>query len=270
VEDKPYSILNPLTGTTSVHTKDELEAVEDPDSTWDPTTRPISRTVTEATVVLFDASGSMNEAAFGPGDVPAFSPAGWAPPAAPAAASGGAASGGPEVLTRITCAKQLLYAFVNRCVAYNVPHAIALLPFCTGPVVPLKFTDNFSKFQNVVDDVAASGGTTLYDSVIRAVRGLVKLKSEVRVSGVGECHRWCAHRCCPCLLLTGLVVVVDVQYPSIERLHVICLSDGEDSASENAADVAAKFLVRHRVVMDSVMLGFRNRELKALCALSGA
>lgn len=79
--------------------------------------------------------------------------------------SGGEGGGrGPEVPSRITCAKQLLYAFVNRCTAYNVPHAIALLPFCTGPVVPITFTDSFSKFQGVVDTVSATGGTchTLY------------------------------------------------------------------------------------------------------------
>ena len=61
-----------------------------------------------------------------------------------------------------------------------------------------------------------------------------------------------------------------LQYTSVKKLHIICLSDGEDSASENPAAIAAKFLVRHGVVMDSVMLGHRSRELKAMCALSGS
>ena len=82
VESKPYSLLNPLTGTNTMHTEEELNAVAEVDNSWDPTTRPISQEVTEAVVVLFDASGSMNEPAFGPGDGTAFSPSGWVPPTA--------------------------------------------------------------------------------------------------------------------------------------------------------------------------------------------
>lgn len=80
-------------------------------------------------------------------------------------------------------------------------------------------------------------GTTLIDSVIRAARALDRFKAN---------------------------------HSSVKRLHIICLSDGEDSASENPAAIAAKFLVRYNIVMDSVMLGYKNRELKALCALSGS
>lgn len=79
MESKPYELLNTLTGTNTTHTEEELNNVAELDNSWDPTTRPISQDVTEAVVVLFDASGSMNEPAFGPGEGIAFSPSGGVP-----------------------------------------------------------------------------------------------------------------------------------------------------------------------------------------------
>ncbi len=63
--------------------------------------------------------------------------------------------------------------------------------------------------------------------------------------------------------------VFPMQHPNIQRLHILCLSDGEDSASDNQAATAAQHLLRFNVVLDSVMIGYRNGELKALSVLSG-
>lgn len=60
-----------------------------------------------------------------------------------------------------------------------------------------------------------------------------------------------------------------MQHPNIRRLHILCLSDGEDSASDNQAITAAQHLLRFNVVLDSVMIAYRNGELKALSVLSG-
>jgi hypothetical protein len=71
-------------------------------------------------------------------------------------------SEGPAVedCSRIECAKQLLYAYINRCKAYRVRHAISFVPFSSGrKLKSLDFTDQFNRFQFVVDDVEAAGGS---------------------------------------------------------------------------------------------------------------
>ncbi len=55
-EGTPIQLFNPLMGTKTSEKEEELSSME-LDTTWDPTEGPISRLVTEATVVLFDASG---------------------------------------------------------------------------------------------------------------------------------------------------------------------------------------------------------------------
>ena len=163
----------------------------------------------------------------------------------------------PDVLSRLTVAKQLLAAYTNRCTAYNIMCGVALLPFSSTIPSALEFTDNFYKFNRVVDDVVGSGGTRLYDAIIRAGQFRVSqfralrtamyvtsLAGDVCVSPMGVVA----------VAVRGLVKV-KADYPSVEHLRIICLSDGVDDGSDNDPLTVARMLVRNGVVLDSFLLG---------------
>ena len=279
---RPISLFNALIGVRTQHTIDELQNLTGDD---DDTVAPITRTITEATVVLFDSSSSMLHPALSPPTAPgaavALTPAMAAPtdaryvrrervphpyfdccrppllPVVNVQLYGVAVPCSPDVLSRLTVAKQLLAAYTNRCTAYNIMCGVALLPFSSTIPSALEFTDNFYKFNRVVDDVVGSGGTRLYDAIIRAgqFRGsqFGALRTAMYVTSLAG--DFCVSPMGVVAVAVRGLVKVKADYPSVEHLRIICLSDGVDDGSDNDPLTVARMLVRNGVVLDSFLLG---------------
>nr|XP_006813299.1 PREDICTED: uncharacterized protein LOC102802880 [Saccoglossus kowalevskii] len=101
-----------------------------------------TREPTEAIVVLFDTSSSMNTSCFG------------------------------ETMKRIDSIKQLFHAFANRSMAYNFAHIIGLTEFSSAVTVVDKCNESFEHFKNKVDNLYAYGRTLMYDAIVEGISQL--------------------------------------------------------------------------------------------------
>eukprot|EP00054_Salpingoeca_dolichothecata_P001715 m.20352 g.20352 ORF g.20352 m.20352 type:complete len:871 (+) comp12460_c0_seq1:798-3410(+) len=256
----------------ALHTKDFLNK-DRPITTLandDPSAGMDSRETKEATMVLLDTSTSMSwvwdeglplwrqDAKFALGEVVEVTESGWGVwmegdvmEALPEGAykvkyrSGSAEKikvfpanrvRPNECNTRLAVAKRLMDAFSNRSKAYDLPHAVGLIMFSSSVNRAGEPTRLFNVFEEHVENATSNGSTALFDALAAARQSLVAF------------HR---------------------RNPSA-RLRILCLTDGEDTASSMSAHTVCGQLQDSNIVVDSVVIGgTNNRPLKAISTATG-
>ncbi|CAJ1072792.1 uncharacterized protein LOC123972839 [Xyrichtys novacula] len=124
-------------------------------------------------------------------------------------------------IKKIDAVKELFDNFATRTMAYDFHHVIGLVKFDSMVKTLHTFTENLEKFKEHIRNIEASGCTLLYDALRRGASELEKVKA---------------------------------RFPDC-RLHIMCLTDGNDSGSSiEPAAVTAK-LLKSDIVVDSILLG---------------
>ncbi len=140
-----------------------------------------------------------------------------------------------EKLEKMRAAKSFFFTFADRALGYNLRAAVSLVLFSNVITVKCQFTERFRSFKRHVEKCSPSGSTRMYDALVTACENLSRFGSE---------------------------------YPKAAR-RVIVFSDGEDTGSKSTALEAAKELRDKKVLVDAVVVGTRNQELKAISLSSG-
>ncbi|XP_038573661.1 uncharacterized protein LOC119901939 isoform X1 [Micropterus salmoides] len=137
-------------------------------------------------------------------------------------------------IQKINAVKELFHNFATRSMAYDFHHVIGLVKFDSMVKTLHTFTENLEKFKEHVRKLEPSGCTLLYDALRRGASELEKVKT---------------------------------RFPDC-RLHIICLTDGNDSGSSiEPVPVTAK-LLKSNIIVDSILLG--NVENNMLHGISNA
>ena len=140
-------------------------------------------------------------------------------------------------LSRMDVVKQLFHAFINRSCAYDYPNHIGLLLFGSDIDLTCPLTPLYEAFRERVDSMRSKGDTKLYDALSMACDKLVAWRQE---------------------------------HSSEARLRIICLSDGDDTKSEQKAYKVAGQLQEHGIVLDAVNIGDTQSDmLLAICKATG-
>eukprot|EP01012_Entosiphon_sulcatum_P032012 TRINITY_DN4074_c0_g1_i1.p1 TRINITY_DN4074_c0_g1~~TRINITY_DN4074_c0_g1_i1.p1 ORF type:complete len:1661 (-),score=246.09 TRINITY_DN4074_c0_g1_i1:94-5052(-) len=124
-------------------------------------------------------------------------------------------------LSRIDTVKQLFNAFVNRTQAYNCRNTVGLILFGSDVNVTCQLTPIFEDFREHVDEVDPRGDTCMWDAITAATRVLAEYRKE---------------------------------HPKV-ACRVLCLSDGEDTASEMSAWKVAQQLQQNKIMLDAICVG---------------
>ncbi len=144
--------------------------------------------------------------------------------------------GAAKRLSRMAVTKQVFSQFVNRLIAYNFPTSVGLVTFGTRARMSQKVTDVIENFRQAVDNMTEDGDTALWDALALAADHLVEVSR-------------------PC--------------PKIKK-RIICLSDGTDTSSLRSTDDVCRTLLRHKITVDSVCIGYQNnRALRTISYLTG-
>ncbi len=138
-------------------------------------------------------------------------------------------------LERINAAKTFFNAFADRAIAYKLKLAICLIMFSDKVEVVCQFTERFRSFKSHVELCLPKGTTKLYDALITAAEQLEKLGATYT--------------------------------KALKR--VICFSDGEDVGSTHTDFDVIKRLRSSRILLDSVLVGNANSQLKAMSLSTG-
>jgi len=139
-------------------------------------------------------------------------------------------------LTRMQAVKQLFHAFANRSTAYDYPHHIALLLFGTRVDYVCSFTPNFDVFKTHVNDAQPEGTTALYNALWKG---------------------------------SNLLKEYQQTYPDC-KLRMLCLTDGDDTASTTTPIQVAQSIRENGITVDAVLITEDHQmELKAISTYSG-
>ncbi|XP_074544926.1 uncharacterized protein LOC141804413 isoform X2 [Halichoeres trimaculatus] len=124
-------------------------------------------------------------------------------------------------IKKINAVKELFDNFASRTMAYDFHHVISLVKFDSMVKTLHTFTENLEKFKEHIRNIEASGCTLLYDALRRGASELEKVKT---------------------------------RFPDC-RLHIICLTDGNDSGSSIEPEAVTAKLLKSGIVVDSILLG---------------
>jgi len=140
-----------------------------------------------------------------------------------------------EKIEKLRAAKSFFFTFADRALGYNLKSAISLILFSHSITVKCQFTERFRSFKRHVESVSPAGSTRMYDAILTACENLNKFGSE---------------------------------YPAALK-RIIVFSDGEDTGSHSTAFSAAQTCRNSKVLVDSVVVGTRNQELKGISLSTG-
>eukprot|EP00830_Metopus_es_P002305 TRINITY_DN1206_c0_g1_i1.p1 TRINITY_DN1206_c0_g1~~TRINITY_DN1206_c0_g1_i1.p1 ORF type:complete len:816 (-),score=180.49 TRINITY_DN1206_c0_g1_i1:129-2576(-) len=140
-----------------------------------------------------------------------------------------------EKLEKMRAAKSFFFTFADRAMGYNLKSAISLILFNNEITVKCQFTERFRSFKRHVEKSTPNNSTRMYDALIFAADNLGKFGSE---------------------------------YPSALR-RIIIFTDGEDTGSAKTKLDATKVLRAKNVLVDSVVVGTKNQEIKAISFSTG-
>ncbi|CAG9312007.1 unnamed protein product [Blepharisma stoltei] len=143
--------------------------------------------------------------------------------------------GSKDKFKRVDAIKQFFESFSDRTIGYDLKNIVSLYVFNSDVQKISNFTENIITFVNQTKILNPKGTTKLWDSFHIAVNALLPLKQK---------------------------------YPEI-LLRILCLSDGEDTCSQNKPLETAKLLISNKIIADAVVVGELSNELKALCLATG-
>ena len=136
---------------------------------------------------------------------------------------------------RLDATKEFFETFTDRNAGFDYNHVISLLLFSTEMTRACGFTENIVSFAAHIQNARAGGGTKLWDALYLATEYLKEFKNT---------------------------------YPNA-HLRILCLSDGEDTSSNNKYTDIAKMLVEANVTLDSIVVGALSPQLKAVSFATG-
>jgi len=170
------------------------------------------RPITEVLEVVFDISSSMdaNFVEFKGGDFPQSS------------------------LSRLSSSKVCFGAFIDKTLAFELPHAVGLICFGQNIYDTLPVTRQLNTFETVFGDVIKTeGATNLYPAADLAIKRL-----KAYTSGMPEVKK-----------------------------RIMCFTDGGDNSGWSAFDVARKVL-EEGIIVDAVIVGGSDGDHKNLRSLA--
>lgn len=136
---------------------------------------------------------------------------------------------------RLDATKEFFETFTDRNAGFDYAHVISLLLFSTNMTRACGFTENIVTFSAHIQNAQSGGGTKLWDALNLAIEYLKEFKNT---------------------------------YPNA-HLRILCLSDGEDTSSQNNYTAISKSLVLNNVTLDSIVVGALSQQLKAASFASG-
>jgi uncharacterized protein YegL len=140
-------------------------------------------------------------------------------------------------LSRLEVLKQLFESVINRMIAYSYKTHVGLVTFSATAKVAQSITHVIENFRTSVGNMDADGDTALFDGLKLAQQQIMRYAEK---------------------------------YPQAQR-RIICLSDGNDTASvTGAADLCFK-LREDKILVDSILIGHDdNKDLKAISIMLGS
>lgn len=146
--------------------------------------------------------------------------------------------------TREDCSKIVFHTFVDKMMALEMDHALALVAFGADVSLTQSATREYERFHDELGRLDANQSRTrLYDA-IKFAADLALFSRQVLAKNEGG-------------IASNLV------------LRVFALTDGEDNASTMLPHDLAAFLQQKKIVLDVFPLACVNGTLRAMCAASG-
>jgi hypothetical protein len=136
-------------------------------------------------------------------------------------------------------ASQCLTTFANRIVAYRVPCLTGLLTFGSQVRVRSKLSPLVPDFEDGIKQVIPSGGTALWDCLVKAKNVLVSANTDL--------------------------VTKKAKFPNA-KMRLLVISDGEDTTSSESPDEVVTGLIDAGIILDAVILNSTDT-CKMLCAI---
>jgi len=124
--------------------------------------------------------------------------------------------------TRLQAVKQCFYGFRDQTQAHDDGHLLGLLSFSSDVTIHTNPTSNFDVFEDVIDDMVASGSTAIYGAIAVAC--------------------------------TQMLAPLAIKHPAAS-LRVLVLSDGQNNSHKVTADAALKALAAEGAVCDCMLIG---------------
>jgi ubiquitin-protein ligase len=146
--------------------------------------------------------------------------------------------------TREDCSKIVFHTFVDKMMALEMDHALALVAFGADVTLTQSATREYEKFHDELGRLDANQSRTrLYDAVKYAADVALFSRQQLSKTSAGVA-------------------------PNV-ALRVFALTDGEDNASTIAPHDLAAFLFLKDIVLDVFPMACVNSTLRAVCAASG-
>ncbi|KAI6660010.1 hypothetical protein LOD99_14351 [Oopsacas minuta] len=125
--------------------------------------------------------------------------------------------------TRCEAVIEAFIAFSDRTNAYDLKHAIGLVLFTENSTLEYPISENIKEFSDKFTSFPSGQMTAIYKAINFAIQ---------------EFHGF------------------DLSYPQYSHVQkrILCLTDGDDNSSKLTAEQATNMLLKHRIIMDTVIL----------------
>jgi ubiquitin-protein ligase len=128
-------------------------------------------------------------------------------------------------LSRMSTAKQLFAAFIDRTRAYDLPNSLGLITYGSECKIRVQLTPILEDFTTAMENARPNGETKMFDAIDLAAKKLIAYRDQ---------HK--------------------LRHPStpLPRLRILCFTDGKDTKSVSKPHLVAKYLQEHNIVLDAV------------------
>eukprot|EP00049_Salpingoeca_infusionum_P022480 m.6989 g.6989 ORF g.6989 m.6989 type:complete len:1042 (-) comp5209_c0_seq1:191-3316(-) len=138
--------------------------------------------------------------------------------------------------TRLGVAVELMTILSCKIKAGDLPTSVGLLLFASSATQVMHLSRYLQEFETELEEAKPNGCTALFDTIILACQRLTEFQLENPEA----------------------------------RLRIVCLTDGEDTASQSRAQAALKEALACNVTVDSILIGgTSNADLKSISTATG-
>lgn len=146
-----------------------------------------------------------------------------------------------QVMDRGEISKAFFGSYIDKLIAFNYPHLVGLITFGEYVKEVLKITKNYEQFCKDFGSIQTKeGATACWDAIHKAVSILVDYKKSNQDKLAPDCY-----------------------------FRILCLTDGEDTASKVKPEVVRTALVDNNIIFDLIPIEGKHNLARAISNASG-